>query len=103
MTNISIRQRTIVDKSANERIHRLKSVSRDSFIYFLVVCFAALCILDSYNHLQLDEDGDQFYEYPSNISSLKSNLMDLLKISQDYLATTLSSLYTFKYYSNESL
>ncbi|CAF5145371.1 unnamed protein product, partial [Rotaria sp. Silwood1] len=26
-----------------------------------------------------------------------------LKISQDYLATTLSSLYTFKYYSNESL
>ncbi|CAF4896143.1 unnamed protein product [Rotaria sp. Silwood1] len=51
MTNISIRQRTIVDKSANERIHRLKSVSRDSFIYFLVVCFAALCILDSYNHL----------------------------------------------------
>ncbi|CAF1301365.1 unnamed protein product [Rotaria sp. Silwood1] len=55
------------------------------------------------DQVELDEDGDRFYEYSSNISSLKSNLMDSLKISQDYLVATLTSLLTFKYYSNESL
>ncbi len=35
-----------------ERIRQLKSVPKDSFVYRLVVCFAAICSLPSYNHLR---------------------------------------------------
>jgi hypothetical protein len=35
-----------------ERMRQLKSVPKDSFVYRLVVCFAAICSLPSYNHLR---------------------------------------------------
>ncbi|UJR36425.1 hypothetical protein I4U23_029148 [Adineta vaga] len=48
------RQRSIVDESLDntERTRQLKSVPNDSFVYRLVVCFASICSLPSYNHLR---------------------------------------------------
>ena len=48
------RQRSIVDESPHdtERVRQLKSVPKDSFVYRLVVCFAAICSLPSYNHFR---------------------------------------------------
>ncbi|CAF1416356.1 unnamed protein product [Adineta steineri] len=48
------RQRSLVEEypENTERIRQLKSVPKDSFVYRLVVCFAAICSLPSYNHLR---------------------------------------------------